>query len=154
MIGLGKKGKKTVKGTKMSTSPIPQRIKVFLVFFNFSIRFLSQILSITRLRPLMCYITCQLENILKKKTKKSNAKNKKAQKNFNPLGTFLSVLRGHSVSSSPQQRPMTSDFEGFLSQILSITRLRPLMCLITCQLENIQKIYLLIRTPRSPQQSQ
>ena len=31
------------------------------------------------------------------------------------------VLRGHSVLSSPPQRPMTSDFEGFLSQILSIT---------------------------------
>ena len=26
---------------------------------------------------------------------------------------FLSVLRGHSVFSSPPQRPMTSDFEGF-----------------------------------------
>ena len=26
---------------------------------------------------------------------------------------LLSVLRGHSVSSSPPQRPMTSDFEGF-----------------------------------------
>ena len=34
---------------------------------------------------------------------------------------FLSVLRGHSVFSSPPQRPMTSDFEGFLYQILSIT---------------------------------
>ena len=34
---------------------------------------------------------------------------------------LLSVLRGHSVFSSPPQRPMTSDFEGFLSQILSIT---------------------------------
>ena len=32
----------------------------------------------------------------------------------------LSVLRGHSVFSSPPQRPMTSDFEGFLSQIVSI----------------------------------
>ena len=31
---------------------------------------------------------------------------------------LLSVLRGHS---SPPQQPMTSDFEGFLSQILSIT---------------------------------
>ena len=33
------------------------------------------------------------------------------------LGFFsirlLSVLRGHSVFSSPPQRPMTSDFEGF-----------------------------------------
>ena len=26
---------------------------------------------------------------------------------------FLSVLRGHSVFSSPPQRPMTSDFNGF-----------------------------------------
>ena len=28
-------------------------------------------------------------------------------------GRLLSVLRGHSVFSSPPQRPMTSDFEGF-----------------------------------------
>ena len=34
---------------------------------------------------------------------------------------LLSVLRDHSVFSSPPQQPMTSDFEGFLSQILSIT---------------------------------
>ena len=34
---------------------------------------------------------------------------------------LLSVLRGHSVFSSPPQRLMTSDFEGFLYQILSIT---------------------------------
>ena len=34
---------------------------------------------------------------------------------------LLSVLCGHSVFSSPSQRPMTSDFEGFLYQILSIT---------------------------------
>ena len=34
---------------------------------------------------------------------------------------LLSVLRGHSFFSFPPQRPMTSDFEGFLSQILSIT---------------------------------
>ena len=34
---------------------------------------------------------------------------------------FLSVLRGHSFFSSPPQRPMTSDFEGVLYQILSIT---------------------------------
>ena len=34
---------------------------------------------------------------------------------------LVSVLRGHSVFSSPPQRPMISDFEGFLSQILSIT---------------------------------
>jgi len=33
----------------------------------------------------------------------------------------VSVLRGHSVFSSPPQRPMTSDSEGFLSQMLSIT---------------------------------
>ena len=26
---------------------------------------------------------------------------------------IVSVLRGHSVFSSPPQRPMTSDFEGF-----------------------------------------
>ena len=36
---------------------------------------------------------------------------------------LLSVLRGHSVFPSPPQRPMTSDFEGFLYQILSITLL-------------------------------
>ena len=34
---------------------------------------------------------------------------------------LLSVLRGHSVFSYPPQRPMTSDCEGFLYQILSIT---------------------------------
>ena len=34
---------------------------------------------------------------------------------------LLSVVRGHSVFSSSPQRPMSSDFEGFLSQILSIT---------------------------------
>ena len=33
----------------------------------------------------------------------------------------LSVLHGHSFFSSPPQRPITSDFEGFLSQMLSIT---------------------------------
>ena len=47
---------------------------------------------------------------------------------FNPIFIFLflafdflSVLRGHSVFSSPPQRPMTSDFKGFSIQILSIT---------------------------------
>ena len=34
---------------------------------------------------------------------------------------LLSVLRGHSFFPSPPQRPMTSDFEEFLFQILSIT---------------------------------
>jgi len=34
---------------------------------------------------------------------------------------LYSVLCGHSVFSSPPQRPMNSDFEGFLYQILSIT---------------------------------
>ena len=34
---------------------------------------------------------------------------------------LLSVLRSHSVFSSLLQRPMTSDFKGFLYQILSIT---------------------------------
>ena len=34
---------------------------------------------------------------------------------------LLSVLCGQSVFSSPPQRPMTSDFEAFLYQILSIT---------------------------------
>ena len=34
---------------------------------------------------------------------------------------LLSVLRGHSFFSSSRQRPMTSDFKGFLYQILSIT---------------------------------
>ena len=33
---------------------------------------------------------------------------------------LLSVLRDHLFFSSPPQQPMTSDFEGFLSQILSI----------------------------------
>ena len=33
---------------------------------------------------------------------------------------LLSVLCGHSVFPSPPQRPMTSNFEGFLYQILSI----------------------------------
>ena len=33
----------------------------------------------------------------------------------------MSVLRGHSVFSFPPQRPMTADFEWFLSQMLSIT---------------------------------
>ena len=32
-----------------------------------------------------------------------------------------SVLRGHSFFSSPPQGPMTSDFEGFSYQIVSIT---------------------------------
>jgi len=37
--------------------------------------------------------------------------------------TFLAFdfLRGHSFFSSPPQRPMTSDFEGFQYQISSIT---------------------------------
>ena len=34
---------------------------------------------------------------------------------------LLSVLLGHSIFSSPPQQPMTSDFEGFLYYILSIT---------------------------------
>ena len=34
---------------------------------------------------------------------------------------LLSVLRGHSFFPSPPQRPMTSDSEGFLYQIFSIT---------------------------------
>ena len=34
---------------------------------------------------------------------------------------LLSILRGQSVFSSPPQQPMTSYFEGFLYQILSIT---------------------------------
>ena len=33
----------------------------------------------------------------------------------------VQLLRGHSVFSSPPQWPMTSDFERFLYQILSIT---------------------------------
>ena len=40
---------------------------------------------------------------------------------------LLSVLRGHSVFSSPSQRPMTSDFEGFLYQTLSITFIFPIL---------------------------
>ena len=39
---------------------------------------------------------------------------------------LLSVLRGHSVFTSPPQRPMTSDFEGCSYQILSITFLSDL----------------------------
>ena len=39
----------------------------------------------------------------------------------------MSVLRGHSDFSSPPQRPMTSDFEGFLSQILSVTFVFPIL---------------------------
>ena len=34
---------------------------------------------------------------------------------------LLSVLRGHSGFSFPPQRPINSDFEGFIYQILSIT---------------------------------
>ena len=34
---------------------------------------------------------------------------------------LLSVLLGHLFFSSPPQRPMNSHFEGFLSQIFSIT---------------------------------
>ena len=34
---------------------------------------------------------------------------------------LFSVLRGHLVFSSSPQRPMTSNFKGFLYQILSIT---------------------------------
>ena len=34
---------------------------------------------------------------------------------------LLSVLRGHLVFSSPQQRAMTSDLEGFYIPVLSIT---------------------------------
>ena len=34
---------------------------------------------------------------------------------------LLLVLLGHLLFSSLPQRPMTSDFEGFLSQIISIT---------------------------------
>ena len=41
---------------------------------------------------------------------------------------LLSVLCGHSVFSSPPQRPMTYDFEGFLYQILSITLFSYLNC--------------------------
>ena len=41
-------------------------------------------------------------------------------KNNNFSVRLLLVLRGHSVFSSPPQCPMTSDFEEFLSQMLSI----------------------------------
>ena len=34
---------------------------------------------------------------------------------------FCCFFCGHSIFSSPPQRPMTSDFEGFLYQIVSIT---------------------------------
>ena len=51
------------------------------------------------------------------------AKNRKKQYNFFFLfwHITLSVLLGHLFFSSLPQRPMTSDFEGFPSQILSIT---------------------------------
>ena len=39
-------------------------------------------------------------------------------------------MRGHSVFSSPPQRPMTSDFEWFLFQILSITLLSYLILVL------------------------
>ena len=39
---------------------------------------------------------------------------------------LLLVLRGHSFFPSPPQWPMTSDFKGFLSQIVSITFLSSL----------------------------
>ena len=35
-------------------------------------------------------------------------------------GRHLSVLRGHSFFSSPPQRPMTSDFEGFLYNYITL----------------------------------
>ena len=41
---------------------------------------------------------------------------------------LLSVLQDHSFFSSPPQRPITSDFEGFLYQILSITFIFPFEC--------------------------
>ena len=40
---------------------------------------------------------------------------------FFQRSNFFSVLRGHSVFSSPPQRPMTSNIQGFLYQIVSIT---------------------------------
>ena len=42
---------------------------------------------------------------------------------------LLSVLCGHLFFSSPPQRPMISDFEVFLSQILSITFINPILIL-------------------------
>ena len=42
---------------------------------------------------------------------------------------LLSVRRDHSFLSSPPQCPMISDFEGFLSQILSITFFCPIFIL-------------------------
>ena len=57
--------------------------------------------------------------------------NLQVYKSFNSFVCFscffrvrlLKILRGHSVFSSKPQRPMTSDFKGFLYQILSITLL-------------------------------
>ena len=69
---------------------------------------------------------------VKDRQKYVTCRSKTEQKTFNikvsTCTTFLSfffsvqpVLRGHSVFSSPPQQPMTSNFEGFLYQILSIT---------------------------------
>ena len=58
-------------------------------------------------------------------TKTNNIEIKNTQTIFSSRHFFsvrlLSVLRGHSVFSSPPKRPMTFDFEGFLYVILSIT---------------------------------
>ena len=55
-----------------------------------------------------------------------------SQKGFFFSVRLLSVLCGHSFFSSPPQRPMTSDFEVFLHQILYITFIKLQNCLVIC----------------------
>ena len=46
---------------------------------------------------------------------------------------FLLVLRGHSVFSSPPQRPMTSDFERFSIPDILILEKEPVFSLLNFQ---------------------
>ena len=47
---------------------------------------------------------------------------------------LLSVLRGHSVFSSPPQRSMTSDFEGFsIPDFILILEKEPVFSLLNVQ---------------------
>ena len=66
-------------------------------------------ISLCFLRSFISYSNCSLVNVLIRSMRFC----------FSSV-RLLSVLRGHSVVSSPPQRPMTSEFEGFLYQILSI----------------------------------
>ena len=71
--------------------------------------------SLTDERILMKLYTVALYNLsMTLSIKKYNLSPKNIQKNVDVW--LLSVLRGHSVFSSPPQRPMTSDFEGFSIQ--------------------------------------